>query len=261
MRMRVFLMAGVVGAMLAPALAFGQIVNSKHDLSYTGNAVYGSGTETEICKYCHTPHRALSTRLLWNHRNTAVTNYSWGNDLDGNPLTLTTQGTSLPTNVSSGSRRCLSCHDGTVAIGDVYNAGNGVAGIIPVAGADQTGGFLSNPAYMMTATNMTGNHPVSIAYAGQIGYNGTDSKAFADGAIGNYFAVVAAGCTSASGYCTAAPATGGRNGAAVNLIPDASGRLGVECGSCHEPHNRYGFPRLTRISMVNSGLCRSCHNK
>ncbi len=258
--------------MLVPMAASAQvgIRNSDHDLSASSGADIKNANDNQICIYCHTPHKAQSTQLLWNHSQTAVAVWSWGNDLDGNALTNTTAGTLLPTIVRSNSKRCLGCHDGSVAIGDVSNAGDGQKGII--AGlenlpnlTDATGKLIDASKIIGGGGNMGGNHPISIPYAGQTGYNNADSKAVADDAIGNYFKPTNAGCTSATGWCTTAPASDGRNGAAINLIPNAPGgatNFGIECTSCHEPHNRFGFDKFARVdNTVSSGLCRSCHNK
>jgi hypothetical protein len=267
----------IVAAVATPAVAFAQvgIRNSDHDLSNTSLAPLhnANAAENQICNYCHTPHRAQSTQFLWNHTPTLNTSWTWGNDLDGNPLTATTAGTPLPTTLRSGSKRCLACHDGSVAIGDVSNAGDGAAGIIPglesIAGFTDATGKLIDTSHMMGAGgNMGGNHPVSIPYAGQTGYNSLDSAVPASslgGAVGGYYDVTTAGCVSPTGLCTTAPATDGRNGAAINLIPNVSGgttNVGVECTSCHEPHGKFGYGWFTRVDVENaSGLCRSCHNK
>lgn len=272
----------VVAALLAvPAAAGAQttgIRNSAHDLSNS------SGTTTlknqdadhnQICIYCHTPHKAQSTQLLWNHAQTAIVSYSWGNDLDGVAMTKSTAGTTLPATLRSGSKRCLGCHDGTVAIGDMSNIGGGFAGVMDgfanVAGETDADGKLINAAYLIGGGgNLGGNHPISIPYAGETGYAGLDSAVPAaqvgPGVLGGYYNVVTgAACTSATGVCTSAPATDGRDGAAVNLVPNVPGattNVGIECSSCHEPHNKYGFPAFTRVDIENaSGLCRSCHNK
>jgi hypothetical protein len=198
-----------------------------------------------------------------------VAAFNWGNDLDGAALTATTAGTPLPSTLKSGSRRCLGCHDGTVALGDVWNAADGAPGVIggfaDLAGR-VAGGMLTGNLDLVTGASMGGNHPISIPYAGQAaGYNGlVASRAVADGAVGNYFAAAVAGCTSSSTICTSAPATDGRNGAQINLVRETAGSAiyGVECSSCHEPHNRWNYPAFTRVNnTVASGLCRSCHNK
>ena len=54
------LMAAATTAMAAPV----SIVNSKHNVSASGpGSVVGSGTQ--ICIYCHTPHRAQSMSTLF----------------------------------------------------------------------------------------------------------------------------------------------------------------------------------------------------
>ncbi len=273
-------------AVLLPAAAFAQgIRNSDHDLSNSSTAnIHNQGTGgnpdqmNQICIYCHTPHKAQSTNLLWNHSPTQAQTESWGTDLNGLALTATFTGTLLPTTLRSGSRRCLGCHDGSTAIGDVSNAGDGAAGIIGglenIAGMTDATGHLIDPTHTIggpvagTVGAMGTNHPVSIPYAGQTGYNGIDSKvpaAWMGGAIGGYFDVTTTGCVSTTGVCTMAPQTDGRDGTAINLIPNTVGgttNVGVECATCHEPHNKYGFGWFTRVDVTNaSGLCRSCHNK
>lgn len=240
------------------------IRGTRHDLSNTSATPGPKNTNVganQICIYCHTPHRANLTRLVWNHDPTAVASYTWGGE------TTTVEGTTLPTAaLQEGSKRCLGCHDGTVALGEVNNMGGGVAGKIlgleTISGETDASGNLSNASYLVGASgNMAGNHPINIPYAQQT-YFSVVSQATADGAVGNYYAILTnVSCTSPSGTCTTAPNTDGRDGAAINLI-QGTGGFGVECGSCHEPHNKYDFPYFTRVNVANaSGLCRSCHNK
>lgn len=263
----------IIGMML-PATVFGQSIrNTAHDLSSSSTGPLKS-SNGQICIFCHTPHRAQSTQFLWNHTATTQTSWNWGNDLDGNALTKSTTGTPLPATLRSGSKRCLGCHDGSVALGDVSNAAGGNAGVIPglesVLGLTDGSGKLIDAAKLIGAGgSMGGNHPVSIPYAGQTGYNGLNSSvppSWMAGAAGGYFDVATgSACTSPTGVCTNAPATNGRNGAAINLVPNLAGgttNVGVECSSCHEPHNKFGYSWFTRVDVQNaSGLCQSCHNK
>src|SRR5574342_770768 len=82
---------------------------SKHDFSGFGSPASG------LCTYCHTPHRAASTRLLWNHR-LSPNVFQWD-------VPSTTAGTPFPTfrgdTYRGPTAKCLSCHDGSVAIGDI----------------------------------------------------------------------------------------------------------------------------------------------
>ena len=79
---------------------------TRHDFSGFGSP--GSG----LCTYCHTPHRAASTSLLWNHR-LSPNVFQWD-------VPSTTAGTPFPTfrgdTYQGPTTKCLSCHDGSVAI-------------------------------------------------------------------------------------------------------------------------------------------------
>jgi predicted CXXCH cytochrome family protein len=238
-----------------------QIRNTAHDLSSSSTVASGvkSTTSNQICVFCHTPHNARSTRLLWNRADSAAVP-SWGLDMDGNAVTATIEGTPLPTTVAalnSGSQRCLSCHDGTVAIGDVLTGTDPT--MATVAGRVTAAGMMdpANPARVAAGGNLGGNHPISIPYAGEAG-----SSALGDGSAGNYYAEFTdVTCTSPSGVCTSAGTTDGKNGLAVNLVQTGAVST-VECSTCHEPHNRYAFAKFLRVdNTVASGLCRSCHNK
>ena len=273
--MRTKLLAIAVASM--PCALFAQGIRyTDHDLSFSGGK-NANPSNNQICIYCHTPHKASSTQFLWNHTPTAATSWQWGNDADGVSLTKTATGTQLPTTLRAASKRCLGCHDGSVAIGDISNASNGlpsiIAGLANLSFSDAAG-HLNDPGKQLSTVsgatgNMGGNHPVSIPYAGQTGYNGIESSvpaAWLGGALGGYFDVSTSGCVSTTGICTTAPATDGRNGAAINLIPNTPGsnvNVGIECTTCHEPHNKYAPNSFfTRVDFANaSGLCRSCHNK
>jgi len=275
---RFFRLLPLGAAMLVPSLAMAQgIRDTAHDLSTSAAGDTTTRVEAtasnEICVFCHTPHNAQSTHLVWNHTLSTITTVDWGNDLDGNPMTETTEGTPLPDgtpNLRGSSQRCLSCHDGSIAIGDVSNPTTAIDVDGP-AGRLDADDSMADGNQNQTATNtagtvdMAGNHPISIPYAGETGYNTINSGATADGTVGNYYQTTTTGCTSPSGVCTQAPSTDGRDGAAINLLPNAVGgttNVGIECGSCHEPLNRYNFSPFLRVDNANaSGLCRSCHNK
>jgi predicted CXXCH cytochrome family protein len=82
---------------------------SLHNLSPTNK-------NTETCIYCHTPHQAAPVKGLkglWNHQLSSAKYqfYSSSTYKEGTPVL----------SPSSPSRLCLSCHDGTVALGSTYN--------------------------------------------------------------------------------------------------------------------------------------------
>lgn len=103
----------IMGSLLS--FSQSQIKDTKHNLSVSGPGQFKSLDETRICIFCHTPHTAQPKKPLWNHDLSAVTNYRtyqsptfdaavWG----GFSITI-----------DGDSKLCLSCHDGTVALGAI----------------------------------------------------------------------------------------------------------------------------------------------
>jgi predicted CXXCH cytochrome family protein len=123
------------------------IVNTKHNLSVSGTGQIRALTETRICIFCHTPHNAMPLSPLWNKElePRAYTVYA-SPTLKAGPLQLPSGPTKL----------CLSCHDGTIAMGAVLNPVGGIA----MAGSDRLPlGSLSN-----FGLDLSGHHPVSFPY-------------------------------------------------------------------------------------------------
>ena len=66
----------LVGACLAPVIATRcaeTILSSKHDLSVAGPNDIRATSESEVCLFCHTPHRGTGDQPLWNHAPSAAT--------------------------------------------------------------------------------------------------------------------------------------------------------------------------------------------
>jgi len=82
-----------------------------HNLGTTGPGDTRASELGEVCKFCHTPHRGSGAGLNFNKRDTEapfVIYDSPSMDADvGPPLRET--------------RLCLSCHDGTIALGDLLS--------------------------------------------------------------------------------------------------------------------------------------------
>jgi predicted CXXCH cytochrome family protein len=119
------------------------------------------------------------------------------------------------------SKFCLSCHDGVTAI-DAYTAH---------ATGSTGGGGTIGVAYPGTTANLTtalsDDHPISITY-------------------------------------DPAADVGGLNAIAslpVSIKLFGAGADQVECGSCHDVHNKYSLPKLVSVTMVGSALCLECHSK
>ncbi|MGB7844200.1 MAG: cytochrome c3 family protein [Candidatus Acidiferrum sp.] len=112
------------------------------------NMSVGSGSSVTVqgslgCTFCHAPHSGLGGNTpLWNQTLSSQT-YT--------PYTSTTykqQGNTQPL-LGKSSSLCLSCHDGTVAIGQTA-----VFGKIPVTGSMNNSDVLG--------TNLSGSHPFSL---------------------------------------------------------------------------------------------------
>ena len=123
------------------------IVNTPHNLSVSGTGPIRAMTETRICIFCHTPHNATPLTPLWN-RTIEATFYSvyTSPTLKAGPLEQPSGPTKL----------CLSCHDGTIAMGAVLNP----AGGITMAGQDT----LPLDSLSNFGVDLRGHHPVSFSY-------------------------------------------------------------------------------------------------
>jgi predicted CXXCH cytochrome family protein len=183
----------------APTLALGgTIANTKHDLSSTSTAAIKSTTQGDTCVFCHVSHNSQPavSRPLWSH-NMTIQNLTWS--------AATVRGTALPTSMTStqlaGSRACMSCHDGTIALGDLLNKPLDAT----VTGPNATAGKLTAGVNYLNPGAMQSNHPLGVPQPPAV--------------------------TGFTSFKTPLA------GSAVNY--DANGN--VQCDSCHNPHdNTYG---------------------
>ena len=147
-------MSGRRGSLLAccaALLALGgvlgaeSVVNSKHNLSVTGPGTVKAVTETQVCLFCHAPHDSSPAAPLWNRYD------------GGMPYTPYSSSTafSSPGQPTGASKLCLSCHDGTIALGMVRSRASEI--LFPGTGKlDSGASFLG--------TDLSDDHPVSFAF-------------------------------------------------------------------------------------------------
>jgi hypothetical protein len=131
----------------SPRAQHDSVASTVHNLSTSGPGEVRSLNETEVCKFCHIPHNAVVPTPLWSHT-LSEAQYDLPN--------LRARGGSvqdLPQPDGS-SRLCLSCHDGTVALGDIAGESRTVA----MAGAQR----LSPGRRGYLGTDLSGSHPVSF---------------------------------------------------------------------------------------------------
>lgn len=204
------------------------IYGTAHDLSASG--LHRVTQATQVCVFCHAIHSSPASAPplipVWNHVTTALT-FRMFNSANVPGVSLAGAVDTQPTGPSLA---CLSCHDGSVAVGALVNTtGAEGANLYATAQGDvspSTGQIIRGPALM--GADLTNNHPISITYQ--------DDR--------NPRLVPAADLVGVKLY--PANATGGK----------------VQCSSCHDVHN-YGLAGSTapflRVTMVGSALCRSCH--
>ena len=95
-----------------PAQIVGEVIGV-HDLG-PGSKSPITGARPDFCAYCHAPHTGLNTGL-WNQKLTNQVYSLYASTTEVNVSRQPTLGYS--------SNQCLSCHDGTVAVGDTVAYG------------------------------------------------------------------------------------------------------------------------------------------
>ncbi|MCY2954547.1 MAG: cytochrome c3 family protein [Planctomycetota bacterium] len=234
----------VAGMAMAQNASYGYIQSklNPHNFSNQGWA------DNQICKPCHTPHNAkpaVYSDRLWAH---AITNASYTMDAAGTKKNAADV-------LDRVSRLCMSCHDGTVALGDYAYSPNPAGGGSPGNGAT-------------LGTDLSLNHPVgteAVYSATRTSMKPTIDTKATDGTITAKNAGIKSATTSTLPLVrvTTKDATG-------NITSD---NFVVGCGSCHHPHGtRTGdttvnppgsdpIPHLLRMPNDGSAMCLSCHNK
>jgi predicted CXXCH cytochrome family protein len=242
-----------------------------------------TGARPDSCAYCHAPHSGLNTGL-WNQKLTTQTYTTYGSSTEKNNVTQPMLG--------SVSNQCLSCHDGTVAVGATV-----------AYGQVTTRGSMN--ATDVFGSNLQSSHPFSLALplqdnidlAASLVANGTTADA--TGAVklikGN---VECTSChnphvqakdpvslnflvkdSSSGQLCLACHDPNRTMGGQVNPLADwstsahalSTSKISPQallgsystvatdaCISCHAPHNASGPARLLRGQ--NEQDCISCHN-
>ncbi|MDI6767460.1 MAG: hypothetical protein QME52_11615 [Bacteroidota bacterium] len=192
-----------------------RIVDTKHNLSVSGTGTIKALTERQICVFCHTPHSPRPNSQLWNRQDPVGDYVLYSSDY------LTSKNYPSPSQPKAVSKRCLSCHDGTIALGAVYNVSPGSIAM--------GGGIITMPegAPGYIGTSLADDHPVGYVYDPI-----ADPELVARSFPWN---------------------------TRVKLDPDAANGT-VECHTCHDSHNNE-HGKFLRMSYNNADLCNFCHNK
>ncbi|MFQ5508242.1 MAG: cytochrome c3 family protein [Leptospirillia bacterium] len=283
------LLAGLLWSAVASAQtppgafeAVEDIARTKHNLSSTGLAaqgdtpgynVFSPGAEHqtgelgtgEICVFCHTPHGATDSSAvrgpLWNRH----LGQSGGYTLYDQVWSRSFEGEVHPGAPTGYSRLCLSCHDGTIALGSVVNApGSGGYSRTPVESLPvverQPDGTLSGKGIVMPegggqfsgdtrrlGLDLTNDHPVSFRFDSALA--ATDKELVDPGPP----------LADIGGDSPISPLRRAE-GTSVGVFDS------VQCTSCHNPH-AVTYPKFLRAPIWQNDppgsriLCLNCHEK
>jgi hypothetical protein len=241
-------------------VALASVIDSKHNLSSSGPGPVKAVSETQVCVFCHTPHGGDQTAgaPLWNRLLSTATYTPY--------LSSSTDADQPPGQPGASSKVCLSCHDGTLAIGVVGNlnsraatiAMNGTTnGLMPDGTVPGTG-YTSN-----LGIDMSNDHPISFIYSATL-------PSPASNIVLN------------DGELRPPPVT---DGGSVTFVDNRS--FGVkptfpledsqmQCPTCHDPHlstsSSPKFLRGLRLQQTTSPtgglfsptkdlMCLACHDK
>lgn len=254
----------VAATLPAGAARISDVAGTKHNLSASGSGTVRASSEDEICVFCHTPHGASTFpgAPLWNRQTADTTGQTYtvytSSSLDAEDIMgqLDQPGGS--------SKLCLSCHDGTLAIGTVNVLGVQQNVTIPMTGTAADGSMPAGAGEFTGFTRDLGidlrnDHPISLNYDATLATTDTE---LVDPVAAAHIGV------RAPGFRPQVPleATG------------TGGTPQVQCATCHDPHIRdtdpaevIKFLRLNRFqqSVPTGGIfdpaadivCLGCHDK
>lgn len=275
---------GALALMLALNSRADSVIHSVHNLSVTGPGTNKATVEMDVCIFCHTSHRSQGASPLWNHTSSGVTNY-----IVYKSPTLDAMGLTIP-QPNGASRLCLSCHDGTVALGSVSSRTSPITmqnNVTTISGHANLG------------TDLSGDHPISFVYdynllakdpslkdpsmlKGKVRLDGdgrvqcTSCHDPHDNQFGNFLAMDNTGseiCLSCHSPTTwpasvhamapaAAPPIATMKGATVSklkIAPKTTTVSAMGCESCHVNHRAAGKKQLMKFETPEDN-CLSCHS-
>jgi hypothetical protein len=251
-------LAALVPVLPVTAAKISDVSNTKHNLSAGGPGTVKAppGGESQICVFCHTPHGAESIpgAPLWNRKlSGAGSTY-----VPYSSSSIEANAAELSAGPGGSSKLCLSCHDGTMALGNVNVLNGSVNSTITLNGTDggkmpagssgATSGFTRN-----LGVDFTNDHPISFTY--------DSTLATADGEL----------------RAPDGTTVGTRSPGVKPKLPLEAGKM--QCSTCHDPHLRETdstkgsakFLRLNRFqespplggnfSETGDIFCLACHNK
>jgi hypothetical protein len=211
----------LAAASISSDAAQSNVTSTVHNLSVSGPGEIRSMTETEVCKFCHIPHSPSGPEALWS-RPMSEAVYVMPEARSGSA------NRALALQPDGSSRLCLSCHDGTIALGEFAGASNPA----PMTGTQR----LTPGRKGFLGTDLSGGHPISFVVPdgdADLENSGRDM-----------------------GLKSLVSITADQD---VRL--DKSGKM--QCTTCHDPHSDryYVTDRVPRFWVKPSveEVCLTCH--
>jgi len=265
------LCAVLLWSLIVPsASAQERVAGTVHNLSASGPGPFRAAEEQQVCIFCHTPHNASGARPLWN-RQLSVAGYR---------IYQSSTLNARPGQPTGASKLCLSCHDGTIAVGSVLSR----VDRIRMVGGDFMPAGLTN-----LGTDLSDDHPISFDY--------TSGLAAADRQLVNPLSLRPEVKLDTNGQlqctachdphhnpygdflvvraeygelCTACHAMEGWRSSSHALANTGVGNVGNAdwpfstvaenaCRSCHRPHSAGGRQRLLILENEEDN-CLRCHD-
>jgi predicted CXXCH cytochrome family protein len=264
----------IVLLLLPWASASASVVTTKHNLSVSGPGSVRASQESQVCIFCHTPHNASPSSPLWNRRD------------PGSSYTPYNSSTAVasPGQPTGASLLCLSCHDGTIALGDVLSRSTNISmrsGVSTMpTGPGRLGTDLSDDhpisfTYNNTLANQNGElvNPSTLTNEARLDSNGRLQCTACHDAHDNTYGKFLVKNNIRSGLCITchdknhwsqtAHSTSSRqwNGSGQDPWPNTQWNNVRDnaCLNCHQPHNAPGRQRLLK-HVQEEDNCIVCHN-
>lgn len=255
--------------------AFASVATTKHNLSISGTGPIRASTEPQVCIFCHTPHNADASAPLWN-REAPAQSYIPYNSTTAKAVIGQPTGASI---------LCLSCHDGTVALGKVLSRNadiimaNGET-VMPegdtrlgtdlsddhpisfqytVALVAQRNGELAQPASLTGAVKLDANGQMQCTSCHDA-HNNTNGKFLV---VSNQGGALCETCHLKTGWSQTPHNLSSKtwNEVGVDPWPNSSWTTVGDnaCQNCHQHSNAGGTERILNYTTEEAN-CTACHN-
>jgi predicted CXXCH cytochrome family protein len=267
-------MAFMILLFLQPGVEAKNIMQSKHNLSASGPGNLKAMVEKPVCEFCHSPHRPGQAQPSWNRDLPEI-------------IYITYHSSSLKAAVgqpNGTSKLCLSCHDGTIALGAIKSESR----VIPFSG----GAGKMPPGKANLGIDLSDDHPISFVYDSALAsrngqleqpstlkryvkldrfsqvqctschdpHNDQYGKFLV---MDNSFSALCTTCHRKTGWSMASHRSSSKtwNRGNPNPWPHTSYTTvsANGCENCHRPHTAEGRERLLNYAVEEEN-CYPCHN-